>query len=166
MIFSLASVSRIANVPTHLIDRFEIWEKVVFVVFQKGHRLSPQFLSKKEFFTSFVDARKAKSRSIVITKNAFNEGLYTARNTTNGHTYQLTCTDNNIACQCKDYKDQIDLMGRGCCKHGYALLNLLGFTSLIEWQTIEKLRRYPAPSDWPTFTPRSRPTQINGRSID
>jgi hypothetical protein len=164
LFFSLASVSRISGVPAHLIDRFEVWEKVVFVVFQKGHGMRPRFLSKKSFYLSFVEDRKARSRSIVITPNAFAHRVYTARNPTNGHAYTVIMSD-SVECQCADYRAQIAFGGRGCCKHGYAVLSSLGFKSLSDWQLSERMKRPPAPAHWPT-TPRQKPTIVNGRSID
>ena len=163
LIFNLASIAKLSGKPEAAIDRFEVWEKIVFVVFSKGHG-RPTFLSVQAFYNSFVNDRKARSSTIKVTPNAFADRVFTARNP-NGNAYTVIVSD-AIECQCRDYREQINFLGRGMCKHGYATLRHLGFSSLIEWQTIEKLRRYPAPSDWPTFTPRSRPTQINGRSID
>jgi hypothetical protein len=164
LFFSLASVSRISGVPAHLISRFEIWEKVILVVFKKGHKLRPRFLSKKSFYLSFVEDRQARSRSITVTKNAFADKVFTARNESNDHAYTVIVSD-VVDCQCADYRAQIAFGGRGCCKHGYAVLRSLGFSSLSDWQTIERMKRPPAPAHWPT-APRERSTIVNGRSID
>lgn len=163
LIFNLASIARLSGKPEAAIDRFEVWEKVVFVVFSKGHG-RPTFLSVQAFYKCFVKDRQERSKTIEVTQNPFADRIYTARNP-NGHTYAVILSD-RAECQCRDYREQINFLGRGMCKHGYAVLNHLGFSSLTEWQTIEKLKKYPAPSDWPQFTPRSRATQINGRSID
>jgi len=164
LFFSLASVSRVSNTPPHLIDRFEMWGSVIFVIFKKGNGLRPKFLSKKEFYSSFVEDRKARSQSIKVTPNLFADRVYTARNPTNDHTYTVIVSD-AIECQCADYKAQVQFIGRGCCKHGYAVLNSLGFASLSDWQTIERMKRPPAPAHWPT-APRPKATIVNGRSID
>lgn len=165
LFFNLASVARIAETPVTSIDRFEVWESLVLVVFKKGDGLRPKFLSKKMFYSSFVEDRKARSTTIAVTQNLFADRVYTARNESNGHAYTVIASD-AIECQCADYRAQVAFVGRGCCKHGYAVLRSLGFSSLSEWQTIERLRRSPAPADWPQFTPRPRPTIVNGRSID
>ena len=36
LFFNLASVARIAEAPIALIDRFEVWDHAVLVVFKKG----------------------------------------------------------------------------------------------------------------------------------
>ena len=165
LFFNLASVARIASTPIDSIDRFEVWDHTVLVIFEKGRGLRPKFLSKKAFYSSFVEDRKARSRLIEITPNPFADKIFTARNPANGHTYTVIVSD-SVECQCADYRSQISFVGRGCCKHGYAVLNHLGFTSLSDWQAIERIKRTPAPADWPQFTPRPKPTVINGRSID
>jgi hypothetical protein len=33
-------------------------------------------------------------------------------------------------CTCDDFNNQLEFFGRGCCKHGYAVLNSLGCQSL------------------------------------
>jgi hypothetical protein len=164
LFFSIASVSRISGVATHLISRFEVWQSVVLVIFQKGHGMRPRFLSKKAFYLSFVEDRQARSRSIKVTENPFANRVYTARNLVNNHTYTVIVSD-VIDCQCEDYRAQIAFIGRGCCKHGYAVLNSLGFGSLSDWQLSERMRRPPAPAHLPT-EPRQRATMVNGRSID
>ena len=165
LFFNLASVARIASTPIDSIDRFEVWESLVAVVFKKGWGLRPKFLSKKAFYSSFVEDRKARSRLIKITPNPFADKIFTARNPANDHTYTVIVGD-SVECQCADYRSQISFVGRGCCKHGYAVLRSLGFSSLSDFQAIERMKRTPAPSDWPQFTPRPKPTVINGRSID
>ena len=165
LFFNLASVARIAEAPIDSIDRFEVWESLVAVVFKKGWGLRPKFLSKKAFYSSFVEDRKARSRLIEVTPNPFANRVYTARNTTSNHSYTVIVSD-AIECQCADYRSQVEFIGRGVCKHGYAVLRSLGFSSLSDFQAIERMKRTPAPSDWPQFTPRPRPTIVNGRSID
>ena len=165
LFFNLASVARIASTPIDSIDRFEVWESLIAVVFKKGWGLRPKFLSKKAFYSSFVEDRKARSRLIEVTLNPFANRVYTARNTTSNHSYTVIVSD-AIECQCADYRSQVEFIGRGVCKHGYAVLDHLGFNSLSDWQAIERLKRSPAPADWPQFAPRPRPTIVNGRSID
>ena len=165
LFFNLASVARIASTPIDSIDRFEVWEKVTMCVFKKGLGMRPRFLSNQLFYSSFVEDRKSKSKSIQVTPNPFANKIFTARNTANGHTYTVIVGD-SVECQCADYRAQLSLIGKGCCKHGYAVLNHLGFNSLSDWQAIERIRKNRTPADWPQFAPRPRPTIVNGRSID
>ena len=165
LFFNLASVARIARTPVTSIDRFEVWEKVTMCVFKKGLGMRPRFLSNLLFYSTFVEDRKSRSKTIKVTPNPFADRVYTAKNELNNHNYTVIVSD-AIECQCADYRSQISFVGRGCCKHGYAVLRSLGFSSLSDFQAIERMKRTPAPSDWPQFTPRTKPTIINGRSID
>ena len=165
LFFNLASVARIAKAPIDSIDRFEIWDRVILVIFKKGLHMRPRFLSNMLFYSSFVEDRKARSRLIEITQNPFADRIYTAKNPANGHTYTVIVGD-SVECQCADYRAQLSFIGKGCCKHGYAVLNHLGFNSLSDWQAIERIRKNRTPADWPQFTPRPKSTIVNGRSID
>ena len=165
LFFNLASVARIAETPVTSINRFEVWESLVLVIFEKGRGLRPKFLSKKKFYSSFVEDRKSRSKTIAVTQNPFADRIYTTRNESNDHTYTVIAAS-SMECQCADYRAQLSFIGKGCCKHGYAVLRSLGFSSLSDFQAIERIKRTPAPADWPQFTPRPKSTIVNGRSID
>lgn len=77
----------------------------------------------------FVESRKARINQVVID---FSDGT-TAINKDNGHVYKLIQESDGIYCQCQDYANQRKAFSKGCCKHGYALLNELGFNSLAEY---------------------------------
>ena len=62
LFFSQSAVARVSGVESRFIERFEVWESVVMVVFEKGLALRPRFLSKKSFYADFVESRK-NSRS-------------------------------------------------------------------------------------------------------
>ncbi len=90
-------------------------------------------LEKAEFKQLFVSDRQARSKSLTVTKH-LNSGLnYTVRNEDNGHRYQVNLTSNAVRCECADYQKQIEAIGKGCCKHGYGVLGVLGFTSLADY---------------------------------
>jgi|GEM_PF-6164447 len=52
--------------------------------------------------------------------------------------YQLTTTDTAIHCECIDYQNQIKAFGKGCCKHGYALLKTYELSNLSQYIELEK----------------------------
>ena len=143
LFFSQSAVARVSGVESRFIERFEVWESVVMVVFENGFALRPRFLSK-----------------------------YTARNIKNDHTYEVEVdNDNRIVCQCRDYRDQIQFMGRGVCKHGYAVLSYLGFNSMAEY--VDRPVVLPQPKHWPgqnletaELAPKGKATIVNNRSID
>jgi hypothetical protein len=54
-----------------------------------------------------------------------------------------------VFCTCDDFNNQLEFWGRGCCKHGYAVLAHLGFGSLRDYMTAKKvipLRRASEPA--------------------
>ena len=172
LFFSQSAVARVSGIESRFIERFEVWESVVMVVFEKGLALRPRFLSKKSFYADFVESRKNLARQIKITKQLFSETKYTARNIKNDHTYEVEVdNDNRIVCQCRDYRDQIQFMGRGVCKHGYAVLSYLGFNSMAEY--VDRPVVLPQPKHWPSqnletaeLAPKGKATIVNNRSID
>ena len=90
-------------------------------------------LDKAEFKKLFVSDRKARSKSLTVTKHLNSSLNYTVWNEDNGHRYPVNLTSNAVRCECADYKKQMEVLPKSCCKHGYALLGQLGFTSLADY---------------------------------
>jgi hypothetical protein len=92
-----------------------------------------RFISKKKFLEYFVQSRKERSFGIPITHVAGTH--YQAVSSQGDRLYNLLVFRTEIQCDCEDYKNQFSLFGNKpkCCKHGYALLNRLGYGSLRQW---------------------------------
>jgi hypothetical protein len=103
----------------------EMWKVCAIVV--AGQRC--RFVSKKSLAAAFVAFRKESARQVVITRTSTDTFRAVGRDTV----YTVTATDTAITCDCQDYKNQIDSLKRGVCKHGYAALNILGFDSLAAY---------------------------------
>jgi hypothetical protein len=127
MLFSTSAVRRLLGVASGLKVRIQEWFKVVWVCVE-GKR--PTLISKKTFLLHFVEWRKAQSRSLQVTKNIVRADLFTVRNETKGSTYKVQCFTGGVMCDCEDFKNQSAFLGRACCKHCYAVLGHLGFSSL------------------------------------
>jgi len=101
-VYSLAAASRITKIPSSKIARIEVWAKVVFIVFHKGHGLRPRFVSKAKFREDFVEFRKQGSKSCQVTHAAVDgcNGIYAVRGS--GDPRLVTVYNGTIHCDCPD----------------------------------------------------------------
>jgi hypothetical protein len=105
------------------------------------------FIPQTEYLKVFVNDRKARARSLVATQHLDDGSRWTVWNPNNGNRYLLTATPDFIHCECDDWGEQFRAFGSQmvCCKHGYAVLSRLGFTTLKDylkaWLPGGKLRR-------------------------
>jgi hypothetical protein len=127
-VFSKSSAARILGVPVHAIARFEIWYKVCFVIV-KGKR--PTFISKETFKQHFVDWRKSQTRSLCV--NQISDNHWRVINPKKGTAYSILAFQDGLDCQCEDFKNQIMILKKACCKHCYAVLEKLRFNSLADY---------------------------------
>lgn len=95
-------------------------------------------LSKTEFKVMFVEDRKARSSTINVTQDLNKTLTYTVRNEDNNHRYQVRLKPDSIYCQCPDYQNQLRAGLNGCCKHGYSVLNVIGYGSLADYLKFTK----------------------------
>jgi len=130
ILYSVSAVRRLLGLGDRIMVKIREFGWVVWVWIQ-GKR--PTFISKKAFKQHFVDRRKAEAKGLVITQNIFESCSYAVRNEVRNSVYKVNLRDDAIACECDDYKNQVAFFGRGCCKHGYAVLNQIGFNSLKDY---------------------------------
>lgn len=130
LVFSASAVRRLLAVASGVGVRVQEWFKVVWVCVE-GKR--PTLISKKVFLAHFAEWRKAQSRPLQVTKHIARSDLFTVRNETKASTYKVQCYTGGVMCECEDYKNQAHILGRACCKHGYAVLAKLGFSSLSDY---------------------------------
>jgi hypothetical protein len=130
LVFSVSAVRRILGVSSELEIKVRVWAKVLWVCVA-GRR--PTFISKQALLIHFAEWRKAQSRSLQVTKNIVRADLFTVRNETKGSTYKVQCFTGGVMCDCEDFKNQSAFLGRACCKHCYAVLGHLGFSSLSSY---------------------------------
>ena len=107
----------------------EFW-KVVNVCLTGG---KPRFVSKVAFKQAFVAFRKEGSKSVLVKRVSASKPLFKALGKTD--LYDLEATPTGITCNCEDYYYQTIRLNSHthCCKHGYAVLTMLGFNSLGDY---------------------------------
>jgi hypothetical protein len=128
LIFSRSSAARILKVATDSIVKFQIWFRVCWV-WVKGQ--SPKFISMRTFREHFVAWRKEQSELHIAYK--VNSKQYTVVNKQNMKKHYLSVEKTAIVCDCIDYQNQTKTLGKGCCKHAYAVLADLGYNRLSDY---------------------------------
>lgn len=115
-------------------QRLEVWWNCVWAIVKVGGKKLVRFISKKSFFAYFAQSRKQRSYGIPVTHGEQSDKFY-ALSSRGETSYTLFALRGGITCDCDDYKNQQSLMGdrRKLCKHGYAVLNRLGYGSLRQY---------------------------------
>ncbi len=136
LIYSASAAARILGIiygQSRIVVRE--WFSVIWV-WVPGHR--PRFMSKAAFKKHFVERRKAAARSLRVTQHLMDRSAFTVRNEDKGSTYIVQAVPAGLICECEDYRNQMQFLGQGCCKHSYAVLNHLGFNSLSSYLNATK----------------------------
>jgi hypothetical protein len=130
ILYSASAVRRMLGIAQSVSIRIQQFAFVIWV-HVKGQR--PTFISKMPFRVHFAEWRKAQGLGLVATQWVDQATRFTVRNESKGSAYVVDASPSSLNCTCEDYKNQIQFLGRGCCKHGYAVLNKLGFNSLAKY---------------------------------
>ena len=131
LIYTLTNAATILKIKTSEI--FDI------VVLEGGSALvtladwSMKIITKSQLLLVFGEKRKARSRQVIATKRVDSKATFTARTESKATGYKVELNSDRIDCECIDYSNQIEVIGIGACKHIYAVLGKLGFTSLKDY---------------------------------
>ncbi|MGB3493881.1 MAG: hypothetical protein WBA57_14220 [Elainellaceae cyanobacterium] len=104
-------------------------------------------MSKSVFKTHFVEFRKQQAKQLRVQRR--HTDLFVAFNPERSTNYILETRDDGVFCTCDDLNNQLAFWNKGCCKHGYAVLSYLGFSSLRDFLMARKvtpLRRVSEPA--------------------
>lgn len=130
ILYSAAAVRRILGLQQSVPVQLREFFKVVWV-WVKGER--PTFISKATLKAHFVEYRRAAAHTLEVIDWLRSPARYTVTNPANGSQHLVEETSDGLECDCEDYHWQLHFFGKGCCKHGYAVLQYLGFESLQEY---------------------------------
>ena len=124
ILFNASATRRILGLAPTTQIKIEVWAHVVWV-HVKGQR--PTLISKKRYYQEFARYRKEGGQKVkVYFANGFKaEGAK--------EVYNLDPQETFIDCDCQDMQQQKEVWGKGCCKHGYALLGMFGYKSLQDY---------------------------------
>ncbi|MGF1499585.1 MAG: SWIM zinc finger family protein [Elainellaceae cyanobacterium] len=127
LLYSAAAVRRLLNLPPSASVQIREFFSVLWV-WVKGQR--PTFVSKAALKKHFVARRQADAQNLQVTDWLQHPPRFSVASQHGNHAYEVICLPDRIECTCHDYQFQVQSLGRGCCKHGYAVLNYLGYPSL------------------------------------
>jgi predicted nucleic acid-binding Zn finger protein len=129
ILYSIAAVKRMLGLSDHAVIVIREFGWVIWV-WVKG--LRPTFISKKAFKKHFVDRRKQEGKGLSVSE-ACDKSKFTVSNPVKNSSYEVSVSENAIACECEDFSNQINFFGQGACKHIYSVLHQLGFGSLKDY---------------------------------
>ena len=130
LIYSIAAAARILKIQKEKIKSLEIWQKIVLV---KIHNQKARFISRQEFCQHFADWRKSNSQNLKATPYEHNPELFSVSNPDKNVRYQVSLRPDELICNCQDWSNQKEHLGKACCKHCYSVLNYLNYESLKEY---------------------------------
>ena len=132
LVYSAAALRRMWGLAYRRLSDIQVreWWRVVWV-WVPGHR--PTFVPKAEFKQHFVEWRRQAAQTLRVVAWIDDASRFTVHNDAKGSSYVVEVSDTEIACTCEDYNHQVNAWSKGCCKHGYAVLQQLGFNSLSEY---------------------------------
>ena len=164
LVYSIAAAQRIIGIAQRIFEVRE-WAWVILV---RGPGFC-QFMSKKLFKKHFADRRRTEAQSIDIVIDDRDASHYTAIGSS---IYQLHTHDQGVICTCEDFRNQVRLLNakHSICKHGYAVLNHLGFNSLSDYlerdRGYEKVDLDNVPVALSNGARSSSQPRVKGRSVD
>ncbi|MGK7957464.1 MAG: hypothetical protein AB4063_19750 [Crocosphaera sp.] len=94
-----------------------------------------KFIEKAKFTALLAGERKNRSKGLIVTENAFDDGTFTVRNESKNTSYIVKQNLDSLPCTCQDFENLSNDFGTNqvLCKHGYAVLNSLGFGTLRDY---------------------------------
>jgi hypothetical protein len=145
LIFSKSSVARILSIPASQIVKFVVYPYVCWV-HVRGQR--PKFMSRKPFYQHFAAHRQAQGQELrqqgKVSKISGTRYTIDSNSAESGF-YMVELHPDRVACECQDYRNQLEYIGRGICKHGYAAIGQLGLTTLSDYLRAAEMAKRIAP---------------------
>ena len=130
LLYSTSAAARILGISYQDIQKLQVSHEGIWV---KVLNWSPQIISKDIFKQHFVDWRKSRTDKLIAVQDAKIPSAWDVYNPEKQTWHRLLCEPDKISCTCQDYENQTALLPMACCKHGYKVLKILGFSSLRDY---------------------------------
>lgn len=133
LLYTFAAAAQIIGIDINQIDNLIPYELGCQVILK--NKSWSILIKQTDFLVQFVNIRKARARALVATQYLDDNNQSTVWNEANNNRYHLTVTTEFIYCECPDWQRQHEVFGheKVCCKHSYAVLARLGFSSLRDY---------------------------------
>ena len=143
LIYTQTAAIAITNKP---VVEVKVWANVVFVKFVKGYG-SPRFVSKKAFRKEFAASRQRRGQQMneagLVQSQPASPDSFLVQSSKSFDLYIVQLEDKYVSCMCKDWDRQRQAgILTPTCKHGYAVLNTLGFSRLSEYVQQRKYQQH------------------------
>ena len=131
-LYSVSAAARMFGCSSSQVLGLQVWDKVIWLHL-KGQR--PFFVSKEAFKTHFVLWRRVKGKRLreagAVRRESQHSFSVISERQNKFHSVELG--DRVLFCTCGDFQKQTELFGKACCKHGYAVLQMLGHGTLQDF---------------------------------
>ncbi len=107
------------------------------VVYFKNQSIKPRAVPKSHFNNYFVQMRQEGGSKIAdsVIQDKLIGCVFYCPSTSGLNEYKVTLTKHLAFCPCEDMQKQLfAFAGIGCCKHGYAVLQSMGFRTMKEYR--------------------------------
>lgn len=129
-IFSRSAAERILHLePLSITDLQNVYPGQIKVTTKQKQEYH---IGVNRFIEDFVTSRKLKAKKLKVETTKYSN-LYRVINPENLNRYPVRTTTKGIECKCRDYQKQQEILGEGCCKHGFSVLNYLGYEKLSDY---------------------------------
>ena len=132
-IFSKPVVAKALGVSVQTIEKVIADGEDAIAILTSGKRKKVTLWAAK---VALGNLRRLRAEKIKISQDKRNpSSTYQAVNPENGHAHTLYLMPKYIGCNCKDYQELVKNLGSNqvACKHIYALLGHIGYSSLNEY---------------------------------
>ena len=125
IIFSKRAAQRILGTAIKLV---KVVNRAVLVVYWQEDKWVSQFFSRQLFLNHFAEWRRQKGRAVTIRRGNVQDGIWVAEGKQD---YLVIVKDDLMMCECEDFANQEQFGFKvSCCKHIYAVLGQLGYSSV------------------------------------
>lgn len=131
--YSKAATARILGVAAAAVREVRIWAKVIWVNV-KG--LGCRFISKRAYHVDFARVRREAAANLQV-QESFDREAFLVNGGREPHRVEVDARG-GLSCDCWDYSGQVEVMGKGCCKHVYAVLGQMGYGSMAEYIEVNR----------------------------
>lgn len=128
-IFTRSAAERILELPAFSIQQIKVYSNAILAKNKQQHLYT---MEREWFLHDFAQSRINKAFKLKVEKTNYSN-LYRVTNPENKHQYPVRLISEKVECKCRDYQKQQEILGKGCCKHGYAVLNSLGYKHLEDY---------------------------------
>lgn len=132
-LYTRTAVAYVLGIPQEKagLIQIEVWAYVI-LAHSKVLGFS-RFVSKRKVLAAFAEMRREKAKAYNAIPVDYPRKQWKVVKP-NKRIRTVTIVGATVQCDCPDYANIKNYLGRGVCKHGYAVLSRLGFHTLSDFE--------------------------------